>query len=145
MNMKPKRFSRSGLSLIEVIGSIALLVTMFVMILNAWTIHQRQMRRAEVLLTATRLLDQQMASWYANGIGPPVDSAGGFSGTSSLQWKTQLLPKSFDLPAGFQKLTVSVSESAGKALFSTEIVVVASSDNDEATNSAPTDSTEGTP
>ena len=145
MKMKPKRFSRNGLSLIEVIGSIALLVTMFVMILRAWTIHQRQMRRAESLLTATLLLDQQMASWYATGIGPPADSAGSFSGTSSLQWKTQLLPKSLDLPSGFQKLVVSVSESAGEQLFSTEVVVVASSDIAEATNPAPPESSDGTP
>ncbi len=145
MKTKPKLSSRSGLSLIEVIGSIALLVTMFVMILKAWTIHQRQMRRAESLLTATRLLDQQMASWYATGIGPPVDFAGSFSGTSSLQWKTQLLPRSFDLPAGFQVLAVSVYESAGEPVFSTAVVVVTSSDTEEATNSAATESTEGTP
>ena len=135
-----RQHHRAGLSLIEVVGSIALLVTMFVMILKAWTIHQQQIHRAELLMTAVRLLDQQMTTWYANPNGPPVNTAGGFSVTTPLYWETRLLPKTTDLLPGMQKLQVTVFEKANEHIFATEVIVpVAETDSPTASqeNAAP--------
>ena len=131
---------RAGLSLIEVVGSIALLVTMFVMILKAWTIHQQQIHRAELLMTAVRLLDQQMTTWYSNPNGPPVNTTGGFSATTPLYWETRLLAKTTDLLPGMQKLQVTVFEKANEQIFATEVIVpVAETDSPTETeeNQAP--------
>ena len=149
MRKRPRSSLRSGLSLIEVVAAIALLVTMFVLILKSWTVHQRQMRRAQSLLTAAELLDQQMAAWYAQGGGPPVNRVGTFAaGTleTSLSWKTELQPVSLALPTGFQKLAVTVLEPNNEPIISTEVVVPAANTTNTTPPAATVDGTqEGRP
>ncbi len=130
--------------MIEVVAAIALLVTMFVLILKSWTVHQRQMRRAQSLLNAAELLDQQMAAWYSQGSGPPVNREGAFAARiveTSLSWKTELQPVSLALPTGFQRLSVTVLEHNNEPIMSTEVVVPAA---DIANMTPPSGTVEGT-
>ncbi len=107
--------SRHGLSLIEVVASIALMSVLMVAMLTAWTKHKEQIQRAEAKLQAVTLLDQQLGSWFAASGGPPFPAEGRFP-DSELIWRSFRTPNAPALPAGLLSVTVQVVDQRGSEL-----------------------------
>lgn len=63
---------RSGLTLVEVVAGLALLVTLLVSILMAFGLHASQIRSAKDRLEATAVADKLLTAWMAGGTLPTV-------------------------------------------------------------------------
>ena len=113
---------RRGLSLIEVVVSVALLSTLLVSLLSIRSRHVRQIRLASQKVLAAKLLDRQMAKWFDSETSLPVGEAGNFEGNELLSWRT------FSLPDGNAwnalKVRVEAVESeTGTVVSSIEVIV----------------------
>lgn len=90
--MKYSRCCRpKGLTLVEVIASLALLSTVLITVLTAWTRHSKQVDVAFRKSEAIQLLDQQIASWYSADSELPVNQSGVFTSKPEYTWQTKLL------------------------------------------------------
>ncbi len=126
MPRRPSRSSRhrSGISLIEVVASIVLLVTMFMLLLKGWNQHQRQIRQAERRLQAVRLVDEQLVTWYSSVNRPPVDASGVFSGGPPFYWKTRMSSGTDNgLPSSLRLLQLQVYGADHQLVLSTDLAV----------------------
>ena len=111
---------RRGLSLIEVVASIALLSVLMVALLAAWSKHNAQLQKAQQKLEAVELLDQQMGQWYVNNGGPPFPAEGQFSGTG-FAWRSFRTPQRLPLPGGLVAVTVTVVNERNVEVASVEV------------------------
>jgi len=112
--------TRHGLSLIEVVASIALLSTLMVAMLSAWTRHRNQIEQSQKKLQAVVLLDEQLASWFVNGSGPPFPSEGQLAG-SPFVWRTFRTPQGRPIPGGLVPVTVQVLDRNNQPVTSVEV------------------------
>ena len=81
-----RRRRRDGLTLVEVVVSLALLATLAVGILIAYGSHQRQMRAAQRQLEAQQIADELLAGWYDSANVIPRDQFGAVSGREDSWW-----------------------------------------------------------
>ncbi len=112
--------ARRGLSLIEVVASIALLSVLMVSMLSAWTHQKQQLERSEQRLIAAELLDEQLAVWFSRAEGPPFPSTGRF-GRTRMTWRTYRTPQSQPMLGGLLAVTVEVNDEANQRLLSIEV------------------------
>jgi len=80
-----------GLTLIEVIASIALLASVLVGIVVAKSRHTHQLAQALRKQEAVRAADELIASWWLTQDGVPVGNEGVVVGDERLHWRTQQL------------------------------------------------------
>jgi prepilin-type N-terminal cleavage/methylation domain-containing protein len=85
-NIFGRRRRRDGLTLVEVVVSLALLATLAVAILIAYGSHQRQMRAAQLQLEAQQIADELLAGWYDSANPIPRDRFGAVSGREDSWW-----------------------------------------------------------
>lgn len=112
--------ARRGLSLIEVVASIALLSVLMVSMLSAWTRHKQQLERSEQKLVAAELLDEQLAAWFSRDEGPPFPATGRF-GNSGITWRTYRTPQTPPMPGGLLAVTVEALDRENLQLLSIEV------------------------
>ncbi len=90
--MRSSRYSKSkGLTLVEVIASLALLSTVLVTVLLSWSRNTAQLSTAHKQTRALELLDQQIAEWYGSADGIPLNEQGVFEADSTFAWRTKLI------------------------------------------------------
>ena len=94
--MKLKRFSkhyeRKALTLIEVVASLALLSTLLVFMLSAYSAHLRQINLADQKIRACEALDQLVAGYFETGDPLPTNEEGSFSDHDAFYWRSMVLP-----------------------------------------------------
>lgn len=83
---------RNGLTLIEVVASIALLSTLLVMMLSIRSGLVRQANQAYSAQQAVEALDMQLATWLEVSGTIPLDETGDFDSTKEFYWRTFLIP-----------------------------------------------------
>lgn len=129
---------RNGLSLIEVVASIALLALLMVSLLAGWQRHRKLAERSQLKLDAAEKLDEQLGRWFALDGGPPVQSEGILTGTD-FRWSSHPTPgRGRPLPS-LIPVTVEVDSPRHGTLLSIEVVIPSRQLelNRPATNTAP--------
>lgn len=86
-----RQSSRLGLTLVEVIVSLALLSTLLVGMVCAHDRHARQIRNAEEMLRIVRRVDRMLYGWMETDRAIPREAAGVLADEKGLVWKTRLL------------------------------------------------------
>lgn len=81
-------FASKGLTLIEVVASIALLGTLLVMLLQTHSKHVNQVTRSHQKSLAVERADQLMATWFSADEPFPRNGVGGFVGSPNMFWTT---------------------------------------------------------
>lgn len=91
--MTSKRSSRSwpakGMTLLELVVSLALVGTLLVGSLMAFGRHVRQARHARLRLEAVRSADRLLTQWFTENGHVPVSGEGSVSGADELTWQTE--------------------------------------------------------
>lgn len=114
---------RSGLSLIEVVAGIALLSTLLVSSMLAWTTHRAQIRRAQLQIEAVQLADLQLSLWYAERGGLPQQTEGPLLNHATLTWKLEPVAEiETDSPTGTQVLRLWINDETGIHLFHVDLL-----------------------
>lgn len=117
--------NRDGLTLVEVVVSIALLSALMVSLLSIRSSHVRQIRLAAQKRHAVELLDRQLSQWFEDEYLVPIDTQGEFEGDELLFWQTGLVSQSNYLNG--MKVRVDAVESAsGNVVLSVEVVIPSS-------------------
>ena len=80
---------RRGLTLVEVVASIALLGTMLTIIILAQGRHQRQIQRARTRIKACEAAEKLLTQWYVQNEDIPIDHTGQVSGDATFDWRTR--------------------------------------------------------
>lgn len=114
--------NRRGLSLIEVVASIALLALLMVSLLVGWQRHRKLAERSQKKLDAAERLDEQLGRWFAIDGGPPVNGQGTLTDTD-FRWSSAPTPSRQPFPVGLVPITVKVSSPRYGKLLSIEVVV----------------------
>ncbi len=130
---------RSGLSLIEVVASIVLLVSLFVLLLKGWKVHALQIRESQKRLEAIRLLDQQLVHWFVSEQGPPMNQSGGFhsQNDSKYYWTSKGITRTTSgLPKSLSLLQVQVFDSDDRLCTSIELIAKGAVENSEGSQTA---------
>ena len=83
-----------GLTLVEVVTSIAILSTMLVMLLVGYARHTRQIQRASRLQTAVELSDHLLADWFRDDVPITDHQLGTFDDDSDYSWRLSIKPVS---------------------------------------------------
>ena len=117
--------NRDGLTLVEVVVSIALLSALMVSLLSIRSSHVRQIRLAAQKRHAVELLDRQLSQWFEDEYLVPIDRQGEFEGDELLFWQTDLVSQSNYLNG--MKVRVDAVESASGNIVSSVEVVIPSS------------------
>lgn len=78
-----------GLTLIEVIASIALLGALMVAMLTVHSKHTRQVKLAAKKQTAATLADELIGGWFKSPEPFPANTSGQFVNNSDFRWTTQ--------------------------------------------------------
>lgn len=117
--------NRDGLTLVEVVVSIALLSALMVSLLSIRSSHVRQIRLAAQKRHAVELLDRQLSQWFEDEYLVPIDTQGEFEGDELLFWQTGLVSQSNYLNG--MKVRVDAVESASGNIVSSVEVVIPSS------------------
>jgi prepilin-type N-terminal cleavage/methylation domain-containing protein len=89
-----RRFNNSrsrGLTLIEVVASLALLGTLLVTILMARQRYTRQWNLAVSKAEAVDVADQMLTQWWNNPQTLPHEGRGDVAGHSDLTWRTRTI------------------------------------------------------
>lgn len=87
------RSARRGLTLIEVLASLAILATLLWGVLTAKNRATHQALRAEQRLAAVTIADHLLGQWWSNG-SVPVPSEGGVPEHPSWRWHTRVVARS---------------------------------------------------
>ena len=83
---------RSGMTLIEVLAGIVLLSTLLAMVVISAGRFSASIRRSDRRLEAARLLDDQLARWYAESGRLPLDGEGSLAGgEEAFRWRVTRL------------------------------------------------------
>lgn len=126
--MKPVSASpmrHHGLSLVEVVASIALLGGILVSMLTAHSRLVRQVQRSDMIRTATTLADDQLAEWFVNS-QCPVSGSGVIETNPEFQWSTRVVRQ---VPGISTPTVIVLYQVVGKingvseVLFETELIL----------------------
>lgn len=82
---------RNGLTLLEVVAGIALLSAMLVLVLQGIRHLAEQDRKADLVLQATALADQLLASWQEIQLG--IRPAAAAAANDKFVWESQLIER----------------------------------------------------
>lgn len=82
---------RHGLTLVEVMASIALLGTLLVGIVMAKSRHTHQWSKAQRKLQAVQAADSMLSSWWADARSIPREGEGQIQATQPLRWTTRVI------------------------------------------------------
>ena len=85
------RNRRRGMTLIEVLASLAILSTVLVGLIMAKARHTRQSKEARERIEACHIADQLLQAWWTAPEGVPEDSSGPIEGKPDWQWRTRTL------------------------------------------------------
>lgn len=88
---------RSGLTLVEVIASVALMTTLLVGLLTAHSRHIKQIKLADEKQIAIDLADGLVADWFASDETLPQNASGAFF-EAGYTWKSVRVAGSIDNP-----------------------------------------------
>lgn len=117
------RTKSAGLSLIEVIAGIALLSTLLVSSMLAWSTHRAQIRRSQLQIEAAQLADQQLSLWYAERGGLPQQLNGPLLNHATLTWSLESVPKTDStLPTGLRVVRFWIADEHGSHLFHVDLL-----------------------
>lgn len=83
--------SRRGVTLLEVVVALALMGSVLVTSLLAFTRHREQLALAENRLEATVIADRMLADWSAQRGGVPVGASGVVPGRPRWSWDTRVI------------------------------------------------------
>lgn len=120
---------RSAMTLVEVVGGLALLATLLVGILLARGRFAHQMRSADRRLAAVAAADRILTAWHQDPRAFPRSGAGSVAGDAQMSWRTQVVPNAplNDLGAQVVRLDIFDERPQGAAgsdlLTSVETVV----------------------
>lgn len=120
-----RKWRNEGLTLIEVIASIALLGSILVSMLLAHSRLVRQSVRAERTRQATTLADDLLADWFVNGT-VPLSGSGTIPNHPEFRWEVRPIQGIRSLPVEASIVEFQVRENrsdARKPLFSTELLI----------------------
>jgi type II secretory pathway pseudopilin PulG len=113
---------RSGLSLIEVIAGIALLSTLLVSSMLAWSTHRLQIRRSQLQIEAAQLADQQLSLWYSERGALPVQKSGPLLNHDFLRWRIEPIDHDGSIPDGLQLTRFWVDDERDRHLFHVDLL-----------------------
>lgn len=131
----------AGLTLIEVVASIAILGTILVGALFAAARHTRQLAHAQRCRLAVRAADELIATWWSAPAGVPVNESGAVPDDAAFTWRTTLIKNDGVAQLGARVVRIEIldaslprrspdethahvmNESAGPALITVEVVV----------------------
>ena len=100
--------SLSGLTLIEVVASVALLSTLLVGLLSSHAKHLRQINTAHRTNQAIELTDQLLARWFASDDPLPRDKASRFAENPTLYWRSTVRSQLRDTEWACDTLAIEV-------------------------------------
>lgn len=86
-----KKCSRRGLTLIEVVTSVALLLALLVMMLTLHARHLRQINTAFEKQQAAELMDQLLGEWFSIDQPFPANQSGTFANRPGYSWRTSTI------------------------------------------------------
>lgn len=110
-----------GLTLIEVLASVALLSALMVSVLAVRASHVRQVNLAAKKILAAKLLDRHLARWYEDDISIPINQQGDLDATRNFLWQTNSMPSQNSWDA--IKVRVDVIDSvSGQVLCAVEVL-----------------------
>jgi len=106
---------KTGLTLIEVVASVALLSTLLVGTLLAYGRHAHQIRRSRLRLQALRAADAMLTDWMDDPAALPARSRGDVPGEEGLIWETRPVdsPHEGRLRIGIVRLSI-LAKDAGE-------------------------------
>ena len=115
---------RAGLTLIEVVASIAILGTILVGVVLAKARYTKQSALAERLLQASQAADELIAGWWGSPDGVPVGRQGALEGGHHLRWETRVVPNPAIESLGARVVRVQILDnSSGSAVMGNEASV----------------------
>ena len=106
----------SGLTLLEVVGAIAILGTVLVGLVVAKARHVRQLAEARRLSAAVRAADSLLAAWWTSPEGVPDDESGAVGTDGSLVYATREVKSAAIERLGARVVRVEVRAAAPQAL-----------------------------
>ena len=86
-----RRWSRDGLTLIEVVAAIAILGTILVGVVMSKSRHTRQLALAGRQMKAVRAADELISAWWAADRSVPINESGVANEDESLVWDTRVV------------------------------------------------------
>jgi type II secretory pathway pseudopilin PulG len=117
--------SRLAMTLIEVVGGLALLGTLLVAVLLAKAKFTRQAATADRKLQAVAAADELLTVWRQDPNALPRDGSGPVAGDRQLSWRTRTVANREVAALGAQTVRLEVLDdrAAGAVLATVEIVV----------------------
>lgn len=82
---------RLGMTLVEVIVALALLSTLLVAVLVAFTKNAERIRAGLATQRAAMAADELLYDWAKRGVSPPPHGEGDVPGLEGYQWETRVL------------------------------------------------------
>jgi hypothetical protein len=113
------------MTLIEVVGGLALLGTLLVAVLLAKAKFTRQAATADRKLQAVAAADELLTAWRQDAHALPRDGSGPIAGDRQLSWRTRSVANADVAALGAQTVRLEVLDDrvAGAVLAAVEIVV----------------------
>jgi prepilin-type N-terminal cleavage/methylation domain-containing protein len=121
--------ARRGMTLVEVVASLALLASLLVGLLLAKARFTRQSALADRRIEAVRAADRLLTEWWADPARLPRHGAGRIDGPADLSWQTSLVanPALGELGAQVVRLEIiddrTGATAAGGVLATVEVVL----------------------
>ena len=110
---KPR--DRHGLTLVEVVAGLALLATLLVSILMAFSAHAGQIRAAQDRLQAIEIADALLTRWTASDGIPAVGREDAVPGSEALWWRIVVSPSVAPSATGLHTVRLEVFERPANA------------------------------
>lgn len=120
-----RRRTDTGITLIEVVASLALLSMLLVGILKSFAANQKQLTLASQQRIANTAMDELLAEWFESPEPFPVNASGVFGDEKQFAWKTSWVRNiqvGQNLPAQVIRVQVSSVTSSDRILSMVEIV-----------------------
>jgi len=89
-------WNRHGLTLIEVMASLALLSTLLVGMLLAFKKNATQIRAGLAVREVLTSVDALVLSWAQQGVYPPVQATGALPGRDGFIWRTRVISREWE-------------------------------------------------
>ncbi len=112
--------NRNGLTLVEVIASLAMLATLLVGALMAYNGHAEQMNKAKLKREAIRRIDLKLCEWTSSS-GVPAAGSGDLPGEVPLVWKAQVINTKYHNALGIDLVRITV-ESPDKTTYKEPLI-----------------------
>jgi prepilin-type N-terminal cleavage/methylation domain-containing protein len=127
--------ARRGLTLVEVVTSIAILSTMLVMLLVGYARHMRQIQQASRLQRAVELSDHLLADWFRDDVPIIEHRLGAFVDDSDYSWRLTARPVSTGRLGGqvVQLQTFFVADKDQTPVLTVELLIDRAAENQAGT------------